>query len=302
MKEIILKDHQSLEKRKILLSSKIEKFQTSLKMFKYTKDAEINYILNKDKKKHSPLNKLPLYNKPNTANPNINNEKNIIKSNKVIYNSNKFLSPKHRLKSITANTELVKQSQIENLQDIKSKTSSNFFKHSDTKSFDINQPRESLKSSTSKDPLKAFKTLKSLHSIQSLESYRSELKRKEKEKVEKSFRREETIKAFTKERKDAKDNSSDNEHSNSILKNTNLIEDMEKSINKTSGYKKLIDSNTLYKFSKVSNKDNIIKDHKKQKENWQVLKNARKTFQRRFEEKLEEHKKKIQRNPEHEGI
>jgi len=76
----------------------------------------------------------------------------------------------------------------------------------------------------------------------------------------------------------------------------------EKSMNKNTGYKKIIDSNKIYKFSRCGNKeDNIRKENKKQKENWKNIKNARKNFQERFEEKLEEQKHKIY-NDGNEGI
>ncbi len=40
MKEIILNDHYSLEKRKQILSTKIQKSERILNLFRYTKDAE----------------------------------------------------------------------------------------------------------------------------------------------------------------------------------------------------------------------------------------------------------------------
>jgi len=41
IKEIILNHQKSLEKRKQIISSKIQKSEEALKKFKYTKDAEI---------------------------------------------------------------------------------------------------------------------------------------------------------------------------------------------------------------------------------------------------------------------
>ena len=41
MNKIISNDNRSLEKRKQMLSSKIQKLEQNLKQFKYTKDKEI---------------------------------------------------------------------------------------------------------------------------------------------------------------------------------------------------------------------------------------------------------------------
>ena len=101
------------------------------------------------------------------------------------------------------------------------------------------------------------------------------------------------------------DNKNTSEHYSSKSRekeNKDNYFETEKSMNKNTGYKKIIDSNSIYKFSRCGNKEeNIRKENKKQKENWKIIKNARKNFQERFEEKLEEQKHKIY-NDGKEGI